>query len=214
MTVVLWVCGAAFGSAAALAVWRMNHGPRMLDRMIAVDVLIAAVVGALGLEAAVNRQRPPCPFSWSSPSWGSSAQSASPASPAARLGHRFPSRRRTAVTWDTAFDIASACCLVGERCWGWPRRSAWSVPRPAEPHACSDEAAGSRSAARRARRGCACAIGAVGMLVLVAAMQLLTTPVAAHMVGRAAYRTGQVREDLLLTDELMTALDPDDTGAA
>ena len=52
------------------------------------------------------------------------------------------------------------------------------------------------------------------MLVLVAAMQLLTTPVAAHMVGRAAYRTGQVREDLLLTDELTTALDPDDTGAA
>ena len=26
MTVVLWVCGAAFGSAAALAVWRMNPG--------------------------------------------------------------------------------------------------------------------------------------------------------------------------------------------
>jgi multicomponent Na+:H+ antiporter subunit G len=53
------------------------------------------------------------------------------------------------------------------------------------------------------------------MLVLVAAMQLLTTPVAAHMVGRAAYRTGQVREDLLRTDELTTALEPDDdTGTA
>jgi len=62
MTVVLWVCGVAFGSAAALAVWRMNQGPRMLDRMIAVDVLIAAVVGALGLEAAVNRHATTLPI--------------------------------------------------------------------------------------------------------------------------------------------------------
>jgi multicomponent Na+:H+ antiporter subunit F len=62
MTVVLWVCGAAFGSAAVLAVWRMNQGPRMLDRMIAVDVLIAVVVGALGLEAAVNRHTTTLPI--------------------------------------------------------------------------------------------------------------------------------------------------------
>ena len=62
MTVVLWVCGTAFGSAAALAVWRMNQGPRMLDRMIAVDVLIAAVVGAIGLEAAVNRNATTLPI--------------------------------------------------------------------------------------------------------------------------------------------------------
>ena len=62
MTVVLWVCGAAFGSAATLAVWRMNQGPRMLDRMIAVDVLIAVVVGALGLEAAVNRHATTLPI--------------------------------------------------------------------------------------------------------------------------------------------------------
>jgi multicomponent Na+:H+ antiporter subunit G len=56
--------------------------------------------------------------------------------------------------------------------------------------------------------------GVVGLLVLVAALQLLTTPVAAHMVGRAAYRTRQVREDLLVTDELMTALESDDAGAS
>ncbi|HEU0214972.1 MAG TPA: monovalent cation/H+ antiporter complex subunit F [Jiangellaceae bacterium] len=62
MTVILWICAAAFGSAAALAVWRMNQGPRMLDRMIAVDVLIAAVVGGLGLEAAVNRHATTLPI--------------------------------------------------------------------------------------------------------------------------------------------------------
>ena len=38
---------------------------------------------------------------------------------------------------------------------------------------------------------------ALGILLLVAILQLLTAPVAAHMVSRTAYRTGQVREDLL-----------------
>ena len=44
--------------------------------------------------------------------------------------------------------------------------------------------------------------GAVWALVLVAVFGLLTAPVAAHMVGRAGYRTGKVREDLMVTDEL------------
>lgn len=42
----------------------------------------------------------------------------------------------------------------------------------------------------------------LGMLVLVAILQLLTAPASAHMVARTAYRTGQVREDLLVTDDL------------
>jgi multicomponent Na+:H+ antiporter subunit G len=41
----------------------------------------------------------------------------------------------------------------------------------------------------------------VGMLALIAVFQLLTAPVAAHMVGRAGYRTGKVRSDLLEVDE-------------
>ena len=68
---------------------------------------------------------------------------------------------------------------------------------------------------------------ALGMLLLVAVLQLLTAPVAAHMVGRTAYRTGQVRSDLLTTDDLADDLaaagfhlvtgdsdddDPDDDG--
>ena len=42
-------------------------------------------------------------------------------------------------------------------------------------------------------------------LALVGAFQLAVAPVAAHMVGRAAYRTGQFRRDLLITDELGAA---------
>ncbi|MCG5215787.1 monovalent cation/H(+) antiporter subunit G [Streptosporangium soli] len=41
-----------------------------------------------------------------------------------------------------------------------------------------------------------------GILALIAIFQIMTAPVAAHMVGRAAYRAGKVREDLLITDEL------------
>jgi multicomponent Na+:H+ antiporter subunit G len=39
-------------------------------------------------------------------------------------------------------------------------------------------------------------------LVLVGLFQLATAPVSAHMVGRAVYRTGRVRHDLLVVDEL------------
>ena len=39
-------------------------------------------------------------------------------------------------------------------------------------------------------------------LVLVGIFQLATAPVAAHMVGRAVYRAGHVRRDLLVADEL------------
>ena len=39
-------------------------------------------------------------------------------------------------------------------------------------------------------------------LILVGVFQLATAPVAAHMVGRAVYRSRQVRTDLLVVDEL------------
>lgn len=43
---------------------------------------------------------------------------------------------------------------------------------------------------------------ALGLLLLVAVLQLLTAPVAAHLVGRTAHRTGQIREDITRPDEL------------
>ncbi|MXG88212.1 monovalent cation/H(+) antiporter subunit G [Nocardioides flavescens] len=55
----------------------------------------------------------------------------------------------------------------------------------------------------------------VAILVLVLLAQMLTAPVAGHMVGRASYRAGQLREDLLLVDELSSDVGPrdDDRGA-
>ncbi|MFE0875619.1 monovalent cation/H(+) antiporter subunit G [Streptomyces smyrnaeus] len=56
-------------------------------------------------------------------------------------------------------------------------------------------------------------------LLLVGLFQLLTSPVAAHMVGRAAYRTGRLDRGGLVRDELAEALrtaagdrDPGDSG--
>ncbi|MFD0481541.1 monovalent cation/H(+) antiporter subunit G [Kineococcus sp. GCM10028916] len=46
----------------------------------------------------------------------------------------------------------------------------------------------------------------VATLVAIGAFQLLTVPVAAHMVGRAAYRTGQVDPAMLDRDELAERL--------
>lgn len=47
----------------------------------------------------------------------------------------------------------------------------------------------------------------VWMLVLVALFQMLTSPVSAHMVSRAGYRTGKVPHDQLEVDELTRDLD-------
>jgi multicomponent Na+:H+ antiporter subunit G len=48
---------------------------------------------------------------------------------------------------------------------------------------------------------------ATGILLLVALAQLITVPVSSHMLGRASFRAGQVRADLLVVDELSPTLD-------
>ena len=55
MTLVLVVCGALLGVAALLLVIRIALGPTMLDRMVALDVLVAVVICGLALDAAVHR---------------------------------------------------------------------------------------------------------------------------------------------------------------
>lgn len=49
---------------------------------------------------------------------------------------------------------------------------------------------------------------AVTMLVLVAAFQLVSAPVLAQLVARAAYRTGAWRHDRLVVDELRDGVPP------
>jgi multicomponent Na+:H+ antiporter subunit G len=47
---------------------------------------------------------------------------------------------------------------------------------------------------------------AIGILVLIGLFQMLTSPVANHMVARASLRAGQVREDRLIANELADVL--------
>ena len=54
----------------------------------------------------------------------------------------------------------------------------------------------------------------VGMLLLVALFQLATSPIASHMVARASFRAGQVRQDLLVVDDLSEALDHEEPRGA
>lgn len=44
-------------------------------------------------------------------------------------------------------------------------------------------------------------LGDLTLVAVVALFQLLTAPVSAHMVGRAAFRAGQVDRDALVVDE-------------
>jgi multicomponent Na+:H+ antiporter subunit G len=52
----------------------------------------------------------------------------------------------------------------------------------------------------------------LGLLLLVVLFQFTTSPVASHMVSRAAFRAGLVRRDLLLLDDLSEKLH--DQGSA
>ncbi|MFI5485208.1 monovalent cation/H+ antiporter complex subunit F [Micromonospora echinaurantiaca] len=56
MTAVLAaVLTGLFSITALLALVRLYRGPSLLDRVIAADMLLATMIGAVGAEAAVNR---------------------------------------------------------------------------------------------------------------------------------------------------------------
>jgi multicomponent Na+:H+ antiporter subunit G len=110
----------------------------------------------------------------------------------------------TPEQWTTVADVASAACLLG----GAFLAFAAGVGVLRFPDLLARMHAGTKpqvlglilvlvGLALRLRSG-----GAVWALVLVAVFQMLTAPVAAHMVGRAGYRTGKVRSELLVVDEL------------
>jgi multicomponent Na+:H+ antiporter subunit F len=56
MIVVVLVCAVLLAAAAILAVVRVERGPSMLDRTIALDVLTTTLVAFVGLEAAWSRR--------------------------------------------------------------------------------------------------------------------------------------------------------------
>lgn len=55
LDVVLAVCVAVLGVAAVMLLFRVTRGPTTLDRAVAMDALVAVIIGALALEAAANR---------------------------------------------------------------------------------------------------------------------------------------------------------------
>ncbi|HET7349881.1 MAG TPA: monovalent cation/H+ antiporter complex subunit F [Marmoricola sp.] len=62
MTAVLAVCVGFLAVAALLLVVRIALGPTMLDRVVALDVLVAVMICGLGLEAAVNQHTTTLPI--------------------------------------------------------------------------------------------------------------------------------------------------------
>jgi multicomponent Na+:H+ antiporter subunit F len=62
VTVVLAFCVTVLGLAALLLVARISAGPTMLDRIVALDVLVAVVICGLALEAAIHRHTTTLPI--------------------------------------------------------------------------------------------------------------------------------------------------------
>jgi multicomponent Na+:H+ antiporter subunit F len=51
MTIVIAIASGALALAAALTLTRLVRGPSMLDRAVALDVLVAITMGGLGVHA-------------------------------------------------------------------------------------------------------------------------------------------------------------------
>lgn len=54
MTITVLIAGTMFGVGAMLAAIRLVKGPTQIDRAVALDVLLAIVVGVIVLLAAVS----------------------------------------------------------------------------------------------------------------------------------------------------------------
>ena len=62
MTAALVLAGGLLALAAVLLLIRISRGPTMLDRVAALDVLVAVVISGLAIEAAVNRHTTTLPI--------------------------------------------------------------------------------------------------------------------------------------------------------
>jgi len=56
MNVVVVICGVLLTVGALFAIVRAEKGPSMLDRTIALDIVVTTMIAAVALYAAVNRR--------------------------------------------------------------------------------------------------------------------------------------------------------------
>jgi multicomponent Na+:H+ antiporter subunit F len=56
VTGVVVLCGVLLTVGAVLAVVRAEKGPSMLDRTVALDIVVTTMIGAVAVYAAVNRR--------------------------------------------------------------------------------------------------------------------------------------------------------------
>ena len=56
MTVVVLLCGVLLAIGGALALIRAERGPSMLDRTVALDIVVTVLVAAVALYASVDRR--------------------------------------------------------------------------------------------------------------------------------------------------------------
>ena len=74
MMITALVCGTLFGLGAVFAAIRLVKGPTQIDRAVALDVMLAIVVGVIVLLAAVSGAGSPWSSRLSCRCWVSSAR--------------------------------------------------------------------------------------------------------------------------------------------
>ncbi|PSL03681.1 multisubunit sodium/proton antiporter MrpF subunit [Haloactinopolyspora alba] len=62
MSAVAWSSAALLTAAAILVLVRVARGPSVLNRVVAMEVLVVIVVSGFGVEAAVNRHATTLPI--------------------------------------------------------------------------------------------------------------------------------------------------------
>src|SRR5690625_7257500 len=55
-TAVMWICGGLVLAAVLIAMFRVERGPSMLDRIVSLDVVSAALIGTTALWSAASQR--------------------------------------------------------------------------------------------------------------------------------------------------------------
>ena len=207
MTVVFWLVYGMLGAGALLALVRLARGPSLLDRVVATDILLVIISAGLAVYAALRQDPTVVPVLVVV----SLLAFVGSVSVARYVGGMLVQAQEDSTdVGEPVIDpssvsdvVAVVLMLIGSfLCL----TAGLGLVR--FPDVLSRMHAGTKpqvlgvllimiAGALRLQGW-----SATWMLLLVAAFQLLTAPVSAHMVSRVAYRRRHVRRDLLLVDEL------------